>query len=166
MSERWNRVGLNIIKTRNTPTARRVTSRFMVHAQVPFSSDENALELLPGGARHGPTDEVQTQQLTAGIDNMKSNVQKVPRLSAGVALSLILFAGVVMAQTPSPSPSPKKPAETPSTSSQAGEGAGDYTVTGSIEVGYRGLRVDGDLNKYQSDLNYKAGPRQIGRAHV
>jgi hypothetical protein len=28
-----------------------------------------------------------------------------------------------------------------------------------LEFGYRGLRVDGDLNNYQSDLNYKAGPR-------
>ena len=27
----------------------------------------------------------------------------------------------------------------------------------SVEFGYRGLSVDGDLNKYQSDLNYKAG---------
>ena len=28
-----------------------------------------------------------------------------------------------------------------------------------MEFGYRGLRVGGDLNKYRSDLNYKAGPR-------
>jgi len=28
-----------------------------------------------------------------------------------------------------------------------------------LEFGYRGLRVTGDLNKYQSDLNCKAGPR-------
>ena len=42
---------------------------------------------------------------------------------------------------------------------EAGEDAGDYTVIRSIEFGYRGLSVDGDLNKYQSDLNYKAGPR-------
>lgn len=42
---------------------------------------------------------------------------------------------------------------------EAGETAGDYTITSSIEVGYRGLRVDGDVNKYKSDLNYKAGPR-------
>ena len=42
---------------------------------------------------------------------------------------------------------------------EAGEDAGDYTVISSIEFGYRGLQVVGDLNKYQSDLNYKAGPR-------
>ena len=46
-----------------------------------------------------------------------------------------------------------------STAVEAGEDAGDYTVISSIEFGYRGLSVDGDLNKYQSDLNYKAGPR-------
>ena len=49
-----------------------------------------------------------------------------------------------------------KPTETPT---EAGEDAGNYTITSSIEVGYRGIRVDGDLNKYRSDLNYKAGPR-------
>ena len=42
---------------------------------------------------------------------------------------------------------------------EAGEDAGDYTIISSIEFGYRGLSVDGDHNKYQSDLNYKAGPR-------
>jgi hypothetical protein len=92
------------------------------------------------------------------MDNMKSKVQKVPGVLAGLALTLILFAGVAIAQAPSPSPKPKA-TETPTTSSQTGEDAGDYTVTGTIEVGYRGLRVDGDLNKFQSDLNYKAGPR-------
>ncbi|MGH9932819.1 MAG: hypothetical protein ACREA9_26755 [Pyrinomonadaceae bacterium] len=87
---------------------------------------------------------------------MKSNVHKVPLVIAGWALTLTLFAGVVTAQTPSPSP---KMTETPTTSAQTGEDAGDYIVTGSVEVGYRGLRVVGDLNKYRSDLNYKAGPR-------
>ncbi|HVI71801.1 MAG TPA: hypothetical protein VM656_09980, partial [Pyrinomonadaceae bacterium] len=61
----------------------------------------------------------------------------------------------VAAQSPTPSPTPgssDKPTE-------AGENAGDYTVISSVEFGYRGLSVDGDLNKYQSDLNYKAGPR-------
>ena len=37
--------------------------------------------------------------------------------------------------------------------------AGDYTINSSIEFGYRGIRVDGDEQKYRSDLNYKAGPR-------
>ena len=90
---------------------------------------------------------------------MKSYVQKLLPVLVGAPLSLALFAACVIAQTPSPSPSPKKADEAPVTSTGTGEDAGDYTVTGSIEVGYRGLQVVGDVNKYQSDLNYKAGPR-------
>src|SRR6185369_2547750 len=59
------------------------------------------------------------------------------------------------AQQPSPSPSPTGDGavqETP-------EGLGNYNVVGSLEFGYRGLSVVGDHKKYQSDLNYKAGPR-------
>lgn len=87
---------------------------------------------------------------------MKSNVHKVPQVLAGVALSILISSAALVAQTPSPSPT--KPADT-ATSTTTGDDAGDYTATGSIEVGYRGLRVGGDINKYQSDLNYKAGPR-------
>jgi hypothetical protein len=65
-----------------------------------------------------------------------------------------------MAQQPSPSPAPPKTSTTaPDAPVETGEDAGDYTVISSIEFGYRGLSVDGDLNKYKSDLNYKAGPR-------
>ena len=68
--------------------------------------------------------------------------------------------GVANAQQPSPSPTPKKAEAKPeSTSTAAGEDAGDYTIISSLELGYRGLSVGGDHNKYQSDLNYKAGPR-------
>ena len=42
---------------------------------------------------------------------------------------------------------------------QAGEDAGNYTIISTLEFGYRGLQVVGDLNKYQSDLNYRTGPR-------
>jgi hypothetical protein len=41
----------------------------------------------------------------------------------------------------------------------AGDDAGGYMFISTIEAGYRGLSVGGDLNKYQSDLNYRAGPR-------
>lgn len=77
-----------------------------------------------------------------------------------VGLVLIVFAtlAIAQAQQPSPSPSPKK-SEYNETPAETGEKAGDFTVISSVEFGYRGLRVDGDLNKYQSDLNYKAGPR-------
>jgi len=58
-----------------------------------------------------------------------------------------LLASGVAAQQPSPSPV------------QAGEDAGAYTIISTLEFGYRGLSVGGDLNKYQSDLNYRTGPR-------
>jgi len=67
-----------------------------------------------------------------------------------IGLVMVLSVTVsIVAQQPAPSPTP----------AEAGEKAGDYTAIGSVEFGYRGLSVDGDLNKYQSDLNYKAGPR-------
>src|SRR5437870_5254433 len=47
----------------------------------------------------------------------------------------------------------KKPAETVPTSATVGDDAGKYTITSTIEVGARGLRVDGDANKFRSDLN-------------
>src|ERR1043165_1679739 len=77
-----------------------------------------------------------------------------------IGFGLVLFASLASAQAqqPSPSPSPTK-SEYSETPADTGEKAGDFIVVSSLEVGYRGLRVDGDLNKYQSDLNYKAGPR-------
>lgn len=50
-----------------------------------------------------------------------------------------------------------KPADSTATASP--DKMGDYMVVGSLEFGYRGISVDGDHNKFQSDLNYKAGPR-------
>jgi hypothetical protein len=74
--------------------------------------------------------------------------QKISLHLIGLVVVLSVTFSVV-AQQPAPSPTPTEP----------GEKAGDYTAIGSVEFGYRGLSVDGDLNKYQSDLNYKAGPR-------
>jgi Putative outer membrane beta-barrel porin, MtrB/PioB len=73
-------------------------------------------------------------------------MHKIYSLSLSLFCLSLLTIGAI-AQEPAPSPT------------EAGEKAGDYTATGSVEFGYRGLSVDGDLNKYQSDLNYKAGPR-------
>lgn len=91
---------------------------------------------------------------------MKSKVTQMLRVLPGLALCLALAA--VAARAQQPSPSPPKPATAPTQSaapSENGEEAGAYTITSSVEIGYRGLSVDGNLNKYQSDLNYKAGPR-------
>jgi hypothetical protein len=93
------------------------------------------------------------------MDEMKSRATHILRALSGLALCLSLAA--VVAQAQQPTPSPPKPAATKAKSPAPKDEAAsdDYTITSSIELGYRGLRVDGDLNKYQSDLNYKAGPR-------
>ena len=86
-----------------------------------------------------------------------STKQKISMRIVGLVLVLIVATGSALAQQSSPSPSPQNPDS--SVTPEQGEGAGDFTVISSLEFGYRGLRVEGDLNKYQSDLNYKAGPR-------
>lgn len=107
---------------------------------------------------------------------MNTTITTLLRLVSGVALALVMMAGAAMAQpstnsNKSPdSPTEMKKAEpkksstakktdTVPTSQTVGDDAGDFTITSSIEFGYRGQRVDGDVNKYKSDLNYKAGPR-------
>jgi hypothetical protein len=79
--------------------------------------------------------------------------------AAAVALSVLVLATVTRAQQPTPSPKKSPEAKTESSAVEAGDEVGNYTVISSIEFGYRGQRVNGDLNKYRSDLNYKAGPR-------
>jgi hypothetical protein len=94
------------------------------------------------------------------MDDMKSKATHVLRRLAGLATCLTLCAALAAAQQPTPSPQKSADAKTQSAaSSEKKEDAGDYAITSSVEVGYRGLSVDGDINKYQSDLNYKAGPR-------
>jgi hypothetical protein len=91
---------------------------------------------------------------------MKKDVRQILRLTLVLGFGFTFLMGVANAQQPSPTPTPKKAeAKAETTSTEPGKDAGDYTIISSIEFGYRGLRVDGDLNKYRSDLNYKAGPR-------
>jgi hypothetical protein len=113
------------------------------------------------------------------MDRMKSNIKDLLRVVPGLTLGLVLMASLANAQPPTASTkapdaskdskkstedakkkstSPKKTETTPSSQS-VGEDAGNYTVTSTIEFGYRGQRVSGDVNKFKSDLNYKAGPR-------
>ena len=87
-----------------------------------------------------------------------STKQKILVRVVGLVLVVIVTMCLVAAQQPSPSPSPQKTNSTDAPV-ESGEGAGDYTVISSVEFGYRGLSVDGDHNKYQSDLNYRTGPR-------
>jgi len=109
---------------------------------------------------------------------MNTKMTRLLRILSGVALVMGFTAGLVGAQDAATDtkvtqaqdanngktttkPDPKKSAKTDKepTSSTVGDEAGPYTVVGSIEFGYRGQRVDGDVNKFKSDLNYKAGPR-------
>ena len=94
---------------------------------------------------------------------MKSKFIRMPRATAWLALCLALSAAATRAQQPTPPPSPSQQksdaAKTKSSAPKAGDDAGDYTVISSVEFGYRSLKADGDLNKYQSDLNYRTGPR-------
>ena len=94
---------------------------------------------------------------------MKSNVKNMLRLLSGLMMVLVMATGVAIAQQPTPTPkkadAKKSEPKAETTSAQTGQDSGNYTITSSIEFGYRGIRVDGDVNKYKSDLNYKAGPR-------
>src|SRR5437867_12159078 len=112
---------------------------------------------------------------------MKRNICTLLRTLPALALALVVTAGSTEAQSATSSTSSpdsksknssdsKKSADTKKaskskktdevpTSATVGDDAGNYTVVGSIEFGYRGQRVDGDVNKFKSDLNYKAGPR-------
>lgn len=73
-----------------------------------------------------------------------------------VLLALLVSTSLTKAQQSS---SPKKKSSSEKATVEAGETAGDYTIISSLEIGYRGKSVDGDQNKYRSDLNYTAGPR-------
>src|SRR5215208_525631 len=97
--------------------------------------------------------------LSERMDEMKSKATHVLRVLLGLLTASALSALTATAQQPSPSPQKDAAAKTQSSTPGEESAAGDYTVTSSIELGYRGLRVGGDLNKYQSDLNYKTGPR-------
>src|SRR5215831_3473094 len=90
---------------------------------------------------------------------MRGNLTDLPRIVGGVALGLILVGGVTRAQSPSPSPTPAPPTDQAPTDQTVGLHSGNFTIVSSMEFGYRGQRVDGDINKFKSDLNYKAGPR-------
>lgn len=111
------------------------------------------------GWRPGPL--AQPVLFRAACTRCVSMKTKTIRRAVAIILGLLLLAVTAYAQQPSPSPAPKKSpaAKTDSPPVEAGEDAGDYTIISTLEFGYRGLSVDGDRNKYQSDLNYKAGPR-------
>jgi hypothetical protein len=96
---------------------------------------------------------------------MKSHITRTLRPLTRMVLGLALIGGTAIAQEPSPSPTPKKAPDAKATAatqkpaSEAWDEMGDYSIVSSTEIGYRALSVDGDRNKYRSDLNNRAGFR-------
>lgn len=71
----------------------------------------------------------------------------------GVTILFILgCVAAAVAQTPTPSPSPSPAPEVT---------FNGYHVTAAFEFGLRGRKVDGNENKYRSDLNYRSGFRMF-----
>ncbi len=64
-------------------------------------------------------------------------------------LAAICLAAAIGARTQTPAPTPKPGADT----------TGSYNIISSGEIGVRGLDVNGDHEKYRSDLNYRSGVR-------
>src|SRR5215207_524630 len=59
------------------------------------------------------------------------------------AAALLLLIGSAFTSAQSPTPTP----------------ASDSTITSTAEIGVRGVDVNGNENKYRSDLNYRPGIR-------
>jgi len=95
---------------------------------------------------------------------MKERVKAIHRFrrflqkNVCVICGCLVFVSFAAAQQPASSPATNAATDN-NAPVQAGEDAGNYTIISTVEFGYRGLRVGGDLNKYQSDLNYRTGPR-------
>src|SRR6185503_1452808 len=84
---------------------------------------------------------------------MKNKIGFALLFLLGFALGLVLLTNDARAQQPA--------APTSGTGKQisANPENGPYTVISSIEVGVRGIAIDGNADKYRSDLNYTPGFR-------
>ncbi len=74
---------------------------------------------------------------------------------------LFLFAGCLVIACLAISTSTRAQAPVPSPSPSSATNVGNYNITSSFEMGVRGLDVNGDHEKYRSDLNYRAGVRMF-----
>jgi hypothetical protein len=86
--------------------------------------------------------------------NLKTNV----KLMLNIFVCLILLSAVSTAQETSSSLTEVKSTNSAS-SEQTETTTGDYEIKSSVEIGVRGVDVNGNENKYRSDLNYKSGVR-------
>ena len=85
---------------------------------------------------------------------MKSKIGLTLLFLFGFVMGLVLMTNDAYAQqTPD-----KDKTQTPAATAQNGS-EGPYTVTSSIEFGVRGVLIEGNGNKYRSDLNYTPGFR-------
>ncbi len=75
-------------------------------------------------------------------------------------LCLLVLAGFAAAQNVSEVTTNTTDGSSTTAASQTDDdNAGDFDVTSSVELGYRGRKLRGDENKYRSDLNYGTGVR-------
>jgi len=86
---------------------------------------------------------------------MKSKIEFTLLFLLGFVLGLVLLASDARAQQPA---ADKDKTQQPAATGQSGVDA-PYTVTSSIEFGVRGIVIDGNADKYRSDLNYTPGFR-------
>jgi hypothetical protein len=86
---------------------------------------------------------------------MKSKIGFALLFLLGFVLGLVLLANDARAQQPA---ADKNKTQQPAATGQNGPEA-PYTVTSSIEFGVRGIVIDGNADKYRSDLNYTPGFR-------
>ena len=87
---------------------------------------------------------------------MTSN--KIQRIVLSAGICLLTLTVVALGQKPT-APAPT-PTPNPALADQ------DYTITSSIEMGVRGLSVNGNDEKFRSDLNYKPGLRLFDSSFV
>ena len=87
---------------------------------------------------------------------MKSKIEFTLLFLLGFVLGLVLLANDARSQQPDPDKNKTQPP--PAVSGQNGPEA-PYTVNSSIEFGVRGIVIDGNADKYRSDLNYTPGFR-------
>lgn len=96
---------------------------------------------------------------------MKNRIAFSLKHLLGFLVAIVLMTGHAAAQnpdpnpSPGPSPSPQAEASSSPRDEEQEQIVGGYVLTSSIEVGVRGLKLDGNSDKYRSDLNYHPGAR-------
>src|SRR5215471_12400425 len=89
---------------------------------------------------------------------MKGKIEFTLLFLVGFVLGLVLLANDARAQQPATDKTAKPAAAAQAASPQSGVEV-PYTINSSIEFGVRGIVIDGNADKYRSDLNYTPGFR-------